>query len=66
VSGVYCVSASKEGEREVDISVDLSREQRQAVDCRVREDTKETEQGIFEGKKIVTYAVAKYPPAVSV
>jgi hypothetical protein len=59
VSGVYCVSAKKESERKDDISVNSRREQRQGVDFRVREDT-------FEGKKNVTYAVAKYPPAVSV
>lgn len=61
---VYCVPASKKSESEVNISVDSRREHRQGVGFRVQADANGKKEGRFE--KIVTYAVPKYPPAVSV
>lgn len=63
VRGILC-STRKEGERGVDFNVDSRQEQRQGVDCCAREDANGKKEGRFE--RIVTYAVAKYPPAVSV
>jgi hypothetical protein len=60
VRGILC----KENEREFDINVDSRREHRQGVGFRVQADANGKKEVRFE--KIVTYAVAKYPPAVSV